>query len=179
MSRPLLFLVLATAAGLAVVPDWPHRHLDEPAYWGMIGYVGVFLLLVARRTRSWREGSANRRLVSAFLVGLPLIYVAAVVVSDAGSVAMAVEGGGLVLWLALAWSSRRYDWALWAGCVAHALWDAGHWARADYIPSWYVVACIAVDVGLGGYVLLRLREGEADAPGAGGNAVSPAAGRAA
>ncbi len=159
---PLLLLVVATLAALAVIPDWPHRHLDDPAYWGMIGYLGVFALMLARRGRSWRTGGANRRTVVLFLVGLPLIYLAAALRFDAPASAVILQAAGTVVWVGFAVAALRRDLALWLGCAAHALWDVAHFRRVDYIPDWYVVACVAVDVGLGAYVLLRL-SGEARA----------------
>lgn len=157
-SSAVLLLCMATVAAVALIPDWPHRHLDDPSYWGVIGYGLIFALLVLRRKAAWRAGGPNRRLLLAFLVGLPLIYVANRLRFGGSEAEMAVELGGLGIWAALAWFARRSDAALWLGCVAHSLWDALHFGRVGFVPDWYVAACLAVDVGLGAYVILNLRD---------------------
>ena len=59
---------------MAVVPDWPHRHLDDPSYWGLLAYLVVFVLVLA--LTSGGVGRTGRALLRVFLFGLPLIYVA-------------------------------------------------------------------------------------------------------
>lgn len=124
----------------------------------MLGYGVVFLLLTLRRGRSWEPGSGQRRVVVAFLLGLPVVFVASRLRFGGSGAALAVELGGLAIWLGVAAAARRSDAALWAGCAGHGIWDALHLGRAGFIPDWYVAACLAVDVGLGAYALLGLRE---------------------
>ena len=162
MRAAELFLILAAVTALAVVPDWPHRHLTEPAYWGMLGFTVVVLALLVHRHRSWRPGGANRRVVLLFLVGLPLIYLAAALVGEAGVGPLVRQSLGLAIWLILAAAARRWMPALWVGCAAHALWDVSHYGRAAYIPDWYVVACIAADLGVAGFVALQLQDRDRD-----------------
>ena len=40
----LTLLVLATLAAISVLPDLPYRHLDDPSYWGVLGFLLVFVL---------------------------------------------------------------------------------------------------------------------------------------
>jgi hypothetical protein len=35
----------------------------------------------------------------------------------------------------------------------HAVWDAFHFGNAEYVPDWYIIACIAADLGLAGFLL--------------------------
>lgn len=77
---------------------------------------------------------------------------------EPGRAAWALQLAGLGIWGALAVRARRSDAALWGGCAAHALWDAAHFQRVGFVPGSYAAACLAPDVGLGGYILVRLRE---------------------
>lgn len=149
-------LILATLSALAVVPDWPHRHVDDPSYWGVVGFVGLAAAAVRRVDAPWVEGSANRNLVRWFLIALPLIYVANWF-RWGGSVAeLALQTGGLLTWVGLSLLARRSDLALWGGCALHALWDAAHFGRAGFIPEWYVAGCLAADLGFAAFVALEL-----------------------
>lgn len=169
-----LFLLAATASALAVVPDSPHRHLDEPAYWGLIGFLVVIVLILGRASASFSRDGGSRRVVRAFIVGVQVIYVASWMRWGGTAGQLALQLGGLCVWIALAWRAGRSDPALWGGCVAHALWDAVHFGRVGFIPDWYVAACLAADLGLGAFVLLTLsgpdrRAGVESAPPSGGH----------
>ena len=152
-----LVLALSGIAVLAVVPEWSAAGLTDPSYWGAVGFVTLVLLLLPRGGRSWSPGSANRRLVVAFLVALPLLYLAHWLRFGGSSVELAIQLGGLVIWLALAALGRRSDTPLWLGCVLHGLWDAVHFSRVGFVPEWYGAACIVADVALGAFVSIRLQ----------------------
>lgn len=152
-----LFLIVTTFAALVMVPDWPHRHLQDPSYWGVAGFVVVVLRILYRPDGSWAQGGANRRTVRIFLAGLPLIYVADWLRFGGSGWELAIQAAGLGVWVFLAVRARSSDLALWFGCVAHGLWDAAHFGHVSFVPQWYVAACIAADVGLGAYVLLQLK----------------------
>lgn len=151
-----LWLAASAAATVAFLPGWPFLHLDEPVHWGVLGFLAVVFLL-GRGGRAGRAlGRRRRRLVRLFLVGLPAVYVASWLRFPAGETALGVELLGLALWLGLAWYGGRSDFILWAGCAAHALWDAAHFQRTAFVPDWYVAACVAADLGVAGFVLLSL-----------------------
>ena len=152
-----LLLILSTVAVLAIVPDWPHRHPDDPSYWGVTGFVALAIVLLAARGRSWAPGGGARRAVVTFLALVQLVYVANWLRHGGSGVALGVQLAGLVAWLGAAFAARRSDVVLWAACVVHALWDAGHFARVGFTPEWYAAACLAADIGLGAFVLLELR----------------------
>jgi len=153
-----LLLVLATMAALALVPDWPHRNLTDPNYWAVVGFLVLVFLVLARGGGSWNPGSANRRTILAFLVLVPVVYVADWVRFGGSHLELGIQIGGLGFWVFLAVTARRSDIALWLGCVLHALWDATHFGRVSFVPEWYAAACLAADVGLGAFVLIHLRE---------------------
>lgn len=152
-----LLLVLAALAALAVLPDWPQRHLGDPSYWGVLGFLVLVVLVLRHRRGSWTSGSGNRRTIVAFLFLVPLVYVADWLRFGGSSLELAIELVGLAVWAALALFARRSDFVLWLGCVLHALWDAAHFGRVSFVPEWYSAACIAADVGLGAFVLILLR----------------------
>ncbi|HSR41778.1 MAG TPA: hypothetical protein VLL48_06395 [Longimicrobiales bacterium] len=152
-----LLLATATLAALAVVPDWPHRHVSDPSYWGVVGFVVLVAGLLWGRRDSWSPGSAHRRMVVAFLVLVPVVYVADRLRYGGTSLELGIQVAGLGLWIALAVRARRSDTVLWLGCVLHGLWDAAHFGRVGFVPEWYAAACLAADTGLGAFVLLRLK----------------------
>ena len=43
----------------------------------------------------------------------------------------------LIMWL----------WPAW-----NALWDAFHYGRAPFVPDWYVVGCVVIDLAMGIWV---------------------------
>ena len=68
-----------------------------------------------------------------------------------------VELGGQAVFavVALGLGMRRYQ-ALAFGIVAHGLaWDVWHIGRQGFIPDWYTVVCLVVDVSIGPYVFVR------------------------
>ena len=162
---PRILLAVASFAALAVVPDWPHRHLDDPSYWGLLGYLIVFAMLLVRPRASWGIGGSARGIIRLFLLGLPLVYVADWLRFGGSSLEFVAEVAGLGIWVVLAVLAGRSDIALWSGCVGHAAWDALHFGRVGFVPDWYVAACLAVDIGLGAFVLLNLRHAHASSHG--------------
>jgi hypothetical protein len=152
-----LVLAVAAASALAVVPEWPSSGLRDPSYWGVVGFLVLALLLLVSGRGSWSPGSLNRRLVVAFLVALPLLYLAHWLRFGGSSLELGVQLGGLGAWLLLAALGRRSDTPLWLGCVLHGLWDAVHFGRVDFVPTWYGAMCIVADIALGAFVLMQLR----------------------
>jgi hypothetical protein len=155
----------ASLIGLSFVPEWSLRHLREPVYLGVLGFLFVLVLLASRSSRGWSEGSGNRQVITLFLVGLPLVYVFSWILLPTDAAHLWLEILGLVFWLGFAWRALRSDLALWLGCAAHAAWDVGHLGWATFIPEWYVWACLAIDLGLGCFVFLSLRRPMPPLPG--------------
>lgn len=152
-----LLLAVATVAVVAVIPDWPHRHPGDPSYWGLVAFVLLAVGLLALPRRSWEFGGTARRAIIAFLAVVPLVYVADWIRWGGSEVELAIQLGGLAAWLSAAYAARRSDVVLWMGCAAHALWDAAHFGRVDFVPEWYAAACLAADIGLGAFVLIELK----------------------
>ncbi len=152
----LLPVIAATLASFWIVPGVPFAHLDDPSYWGVIGYA-LTLVVVVARVLGRRSEASERRWMVGFLVGMPLIYIADWLRFGGAAYWLVIEFVGLVLFSGIAWLSvRRSLWFLPSGITLHALWDAGHYEIAGFIPNWYVVGCIVVDVALGLYIAGRL-----------------------
>ncbi len=71
---------------------------------------------------------------------------------------LGVEAAGLLVYAAFAvLGFKRSPWFLVAGIMAHGLaWDIWHIGNSRYIPNWYSVGCLVVDVSLGVYVAIRI-----------------------
>lgn len=157
-------ILLAATVGLFwIVPDNPLAHLLEPPYFAVSAFGLILVCLALLRPLGARGLRHERFLLTAFLIGMPLIYVAAVLLHGRSWPWLALEMGGLALYGAVAYwgAARAFRW-LAIGIAAHALWDLAHYGRTDYIPDWYVIACVLVDTTLGFFVWSRLaRHGDA------------------
>jgi hypothetical protein len=103
----------------------------------------------------------ERNLLAGFLVAMPLVYVARYLFASTSAAAnhwLCVEVLGAVIFIALAvLGVKRSPWFLAIGMVLHGLaWDAWHYRNSNYIPDWYVIACLAVDLAVGAYVAARV-----------------------
>lgn len=147
-----------TVAALYVVPAWTAL-LDPCILASLASVVTLILIYVAR----WRgDGGARfeRGLLALFLAGMPVIYLArwlAFRPEDSSPAWLAIELVGLGLFGLLAvLGLRRSPWFLAVGIVGHGVvWDVSHLTSA-YMPSWYAIMCLLVDVGLGLYTAARI-----------------------
>jgi hypothetical protein len=103
----------------------------------------------------------ERNLLAGFLVGMPLVYVARYLFASTGHTAnfwFWVELLGTIIFIALAvLGVRRSPWFLVIGMVLHGVaWDTWHYGTSTYIPDWYVIACLAVDLAFGAYLAARV-----------------------
>ena len=156
----LAFATVLTALGLWGVPSWRGALTEICHVAGILSAVTVVLLYVGR----WLgpRGIAIERIVSAlFLAGMPLVYILrwwANGGAGAGSAWLWVEIVGLPIYAGLAiLGLRRSPTLLAAGILGHGLlWDSWHYlVHSAYIPDWYSVACLIVDIGIGVYVAVR------------------------
>jgi hypothetical protein len=112
----------------------------------------------------WRESRGvifERNLLAGFLVIMPLVYVARYLFAFGGRAVnhwFWVEIIGTAIFTALAvLGVKRSPWFLAIGMVLHGLtWDTWHYRNSVYIPDWYVIACLAVDLAFGAYVAARV-----------------------
>lgn len=155
MRPPLASLPLAavTAGLILVVPGSPLAHLDDPSYWGVLGYLVALALLFGPRLAGRRRPRQERRVLLLFLVGMPVVYLADWLRFGGGPGWLAVELAGAALYWTLAWRWRASVPWLAAGIAAHGLWDLAHWGRTPFVPDWYALGCFAVDLALALHVL--------------------------
>jgi hypothetical protein len=102
----------------------------------------------------------ERNLLAAFLVGMPLVYVGRYLFASTGRAAswLWLEVLGTIIFVVLAvLGVKRSPWFLAIGMVLHGLaWDTWHYRNSTYIPNWYAIACLAVDLAFGAYVAARV-----------------------
>lgn len=136
--------------------------MGEPAafaVWFVLGTVAAFVFLAfARATRS-----DELRVLAVGLTVAAAIYVIFALVGRAGVSAVAVESVGLVIYSVLAVAGVRRD-ARWLalGWLVHPIWDFGHRViEGDfgYAPNWYIVACLAFDLIIGGRIVFDWSRG--------------------
>jgi hypothetical protein len=121
----------------------------------------ILTLLWLTRWRGLRGVNFERRLLVGFLVAMPLVYVARYLFDSIGrapSFWLWIEVLGIPLFATLAvLGLKRSPWFLSMGIVGHGLaWDSWHYRSSSYIPDWYSIACMAVDLALGAYVAVRI-----------------------
>jgi hypothetical protein len=149
----LVALCGAAVAVLPVVPDWPQRHLAEPAYAATAAYVVTVLGLLALRAWRGRGNWLERVWLASFLAVMPIIYLANLLLYGADGKWLSIELAGVGLYGALAWLGLvRSVWFLALGILAHGvLWDVWHHSLA-FTPDWYATGCMIADVGTALYV---------------------------
>ncbi|HTE51058.1 MAG TPA: hypothetical protein VK698_09340 [Kofleriaceae bacterium] len=151
-----------TALTFLMVPSW-RGALADPCHHAAIAAAITIAILWATRRLGRRGVAIERQVMAAFLIGMPLIYIARWLLTggghgaDGGPLWLGIELLGLPLYAGLALAGlRRSPWFLVAGIAAHGLaWDSWHLASA-YIPAWYAIACLIVDVGMALYVAARV-----------------------
>ena len=121
----------------------------------------IVMCLWLTRWRGFRGLIFERNLLAGFLVGMPLVYVSRYLFAFAGRAAnywFWVEILGTTFFAALAvLGVKRSAWFLAIGMVLHGLaWDVWHYRNSTYIPDWYVIACLVVDLAFGAYVAARV-----------------------
>jgi len=141
-----------------LVPDWSLRYFSEPAYIGILGdATAVALVLVSRALRAPR---LERGTLALFLNLMPAVYLAGWGLTEHGTWVW-IEIVGLAVFATLTILGLLVSpWYLGLGIIAHgALWDVWHHQRfvtQHFIPSWYAIACLIADVGVGIYACLRI-----------------------
>jgi hypothetical protein len=159
------WLALAVAAALtavilAGVPSWANPLSDVCLQAAIAAGATIVVLFVTRFLGP--PGIAFERVwMAAFLGGMPVVYIVRCLASGgggSGSVWLWVELAGLPVYAGLAVAGlKRSPWLLAAGVAAHGLaWDSWHYWNTAYIPRWYVIGCLLVDVGLGLYLATRV-----------------------
>ena len=164
-SREGVFLVLLVAATVIAflgVPGatWRVSPFD-PCHIAVVGGVTSTATLIVTRFLGDRAVRFEPLLAAAFLFAMPPIYVASLLLSPPlGSLApwLYVELAAVPVYGALAIAGYRGRPGLLAlGIAAHGIaWDAWHYGHSSYIPDWYAIACLELDVGMALYIAARI-----------------------
>jgi hypothetical protein len=161
-------LALVTAAALTTaalwgVPSWDPTDVRVLAF---LAAGTTVVLLALTRLAGTRGVAVERAWMALFLAGMPVVYVVSWMAHGEGGGWLAVEVAGLLLYAGLAVAGwRRSPWLLAAGIAAHGLaWDAWHLAGSSYMPPWYALGCLLIDVGVAAYVATRIQTWRAARP---------------
>lgn len=154
----LIAVSIVTAWMFYAVPSWQRQ--AAPFLFGTIGAGFTVGCLWLTRSMGLRAMKFERGLLTAFLVCMPLIYMTGWLVAQnqAGNSWIWTEFLGFALFAAFGvLGVKKSPWFLAAGIAAHGLaWDIWHYKHSAYIPDWYAVACMLVDIALGAYVAARI-----------------------
>jgi hypothetical protein len=143
---------MLTAIGLYLVPSW-HDEYFEPCHMAMIASGVLIVLLYVARWMGPSGTAIERTALTIFLAGMPLVYMA-----RSEREWLWLEGVGLVIFGACATlGMKRSVWFLAAGIAAHGIaWDSWHYfGVSPFMPSWYTLGCLLVDIGIGAYAGVR------------------------
>ena len=154
----LIFMTILTAFGLYQVPSWSSSFLD-PCHLASIACGVTVACLYATRFLGTKALMIEPILLTLFLAGMPLVYIASwLVTGGASSAWLGVEILGLPLYVSLAvLGLKRSPWFLVVGIAAHGIaWDSWHYSHSAYIPNWYAIGCLLADVSISTYIATRI-----------------------
>jgi hypothetical protein len=159
----LALLVAAAAATFLGVPiaSWRASPAD-PCHLAALAGLGTTVTLLVTRHLGARALRVERTLSAVFLAGMPLVYVGSWLWTEGSGASLAwlcVEAGAVPIYGALALLGLyRSPLLLVVGIAGHGLlWDAWHIGRSAYVPDWYAIGCLVLDVSLAVYLLVRAR----------------------
>ena len=154
----LIAVSIITVWTLYMVPSWQVPG-DPFLLAAVVGAVTVACLWLTRWLGS-RAIKFERTMLAGFLVAMPLVYVMGWFAArdHAASSWIWVELLGLALFATFAaLGLKNSPWFLAIGIAGHGFaWDLWHYKNSAYIPDWYAVACMLVDLALGAYVAARI-----------------------
>ena len=104
----------------------------------------------------------SRSYARSFAIGLvvtAVIYVVLALFNGARGWIL-IELVGVAVFGVLAWLGlKRSGWFLAVGWALHPLWDAGlHDSSTQFVPHWYIGACVGFDLLVAIYIALRGRK---------------------
>jgi len=154
----MTFSLVGTWIGLFKVP-W--KVSGDPCHVAAAATVLITICVWLTRLQGSRGATFELYVLAGFLVYMALVYVMRYLFVSTGRAANSwlwVEILSVPIFAALAvLGVKRSPWFFAFGIVLHGLgWDSWHYRNSTYMPDWYVVACLAVDVTLGAYVAARI-----------------------
>ena len=153
----LTLLTIATLGALWLAPSWQDPFEDICHIASLLALLTVVILWITKAYGAVRVEVATAAL---FLFGMPGVYLIAWARQPASSSGwLWVELGGFALFGGFtAVGYFRNPWFLIIGIAAHGFaWDSWHYFTATpYIPRWYTIGCLILDVALSGYLAIRV-----------------------
>jgi hypothetical protein len=154
----MIFSVVGTWIGLFKVP-W--QVSGDPCLVAAAATVVITICLWLTRFQGLRGATVERYMLAGFLVYMTLVYVMRYLFVSIGRAANSwlwIEILSVPIFAVLAvLGVKRSPWFLAIGIAFHGLaWDSWHYRNSTYMPDWYIVACLTVDVTLGAYVAARV-----------------------
>ena|SRR5690348_4205519 len=154
----IILSVVGTWIGLFKVP-W--RVSADPCIAAAAATVVITACLWLARWQGSRGATFEKYLLAAFLVYMALVYLMRYLFVFTGRAVNSwlwVEIIGLPIFATFAvLGVKRSPWFLAIGIATHGLaWDSWHFRTSAYMPDWYVIACLALDITLAAYVGARI-----------------------
>ena len=154
----IVVTLVGTWIGLYKVP-W--KVSGDPCLVAAAATVAITTLLWVTRWQGLRGANFERYLLAGFLVFMALVYVMRYLFFSTGTTAsrwLWIEILSVAIFAPLAVIGvKRSPWFLAIGIAMHGLaWDSWHYHKSAYMPDWYILACLAVDITLGAYVAARI-----------------------
>jgi hypothetical protein len=155
-TASLALLVVATLAALVLIPLDSWRTFFDPCHVAAISALATTGTLLYTRNRGPRAMVFERRVMAAFLAGMPLVYVATLLFSGEKS-GLAIELAAVPIYGTMAWLGlKRWPMLIAIGIGLHGVaWDAWHLA-GRVVPPWYAAGCLILDVAMAIYVAVRV-----------------------
>jgi hypothetical protein len=156
----LAIATLLTAIAIYLAPSW-QGILTDVCLQAMAISGATIVLLYGTRLLGGRGIAIERVVLALFLAAMPVVYILRWLMArdGAGSGWLGAELFGFVIFAAVALMGLKVSpWYLAGGIAAHGIaWDSWHYSiHETYMPHWYAIACLLVDVGLGMYVAARI-----------------------
>jgi hypothetical protein len=160
VQTALLIVVSLVGTWLALYRV-PWRVSADPCLIAAAAMGVIVICLWLTRWQGLRGLIFERYLLGGFLVYMALVYVMRYLFASTGGAAnhwLWVEILSVLIFAALAvLSVTSSPWFLAVGIALHGLaWDSWHYRNSPYMPDWYTLACLAMDITLGAYVAARV-----------------------
>jgi len=152
-----LLLIVQVLGTLVLLPSHLAEEGLSPPVLGTIGALLVPAWMLVRRMRGRPGALLERRVLSLFLAGMPVVYLVSYARAPQPGW-LSIELVGLVIYSLLALASLRASpYLLAIGIAGHGVgWDVWHLGRTNFVPDWYAAGCLVVDLALALYVAIEV-----------------------
>lgn len=155
----IIALVGSCIATCFLIPDLPWHHIGDPAYGGAMSALLVLAAIFIARLFGTRGAKAERIIFALFLIGMPQVYLGGWLRAGTwiGPWLLLELLGAAIYTTFGVMGLLRSPYFLVLGIAAHGLlWDSWHYHHVKYIPDWYAIGCLIVDVGFALYAWSRV-----------------------